>query len=112
MFHARAVQRREGGVQKLHSPLTDWSARTSACALSLRGRLEVVFDDLAIERPAADLQDSRRFLLVPSGHLERAADVGLLGLTQGRKTRRRKRIGPRMRVQEINVGVANHAARC
>ena len=60
-----------------------WSARPGP--RRLRFRLHAVFDDFAVERAAADVEDARRLLLVPVHALEDAGDVGAFGFGQRRQ---------------------------
>lgn len=48
---------------------------TGARLVGRSGRVEPVLDDLAVQRPAADLQDRGRLFLVPVHALQDADDV-------------------------------------
>src|SRR5262245_53199738 len=72
---------------------------------------QLILDDLAVERAAADVEDPCRFLLVPRNRLENPDDVRPLGFGQRRHVLARCLRRRRRRVQEFDVGGADGAAR-
>ncbi len=77
----------------------------------MRLRLQPEFEDLAVERAAADFEDAGRFFLVPAARIEDAHDVRPLGLAQRRQPLAvvfGRRLG---RVEKFDVGGANRSAR-
>src|SRR4030095_1093720 len=68
---------------------------------------EAVLDDLAIKRPAADVEHEGRFLLIPSARLEHPLELIVLVFRQSLQAARfrRRGWGCRERVQELDVGV-------
>src|SRR5579885_2705296 len=76
--------------------------RASARAAAGFG-LELIFDDFPVERAAADIEDPRRFLLVPLRGFQHADDVRALGLGKGRELVAHRLRGGRRRVEEFDV---------
>src|SRR3954463_2543919 len=67
-------------------PLLSLSFAAAPAAGLPRLRLELVLQNLPIQRAAADIQNARRFLLVPLHPFEHADDVRTLGLGQRRES--------------------------
>ena len=100
----RAMPRGGGGRNRLTDGRVSKSARRF-------GRLEAVFQDLPVERPAADVEHASRFLLVPVHGFENSYDVCPFGLGERRQAIARRRCRRYGGVQELDVGRADRPAR-
>src|SRR5207245_11804456 len=69
--------------------------------------LELVLQNFAIQRTAADVQDAGRFLLVPLHAFEDANDVRTFGLGQRREAVARLLQPRNRRVKELDIGGAD-----
>src|SRR5262249_11167440 len=71
--------------------------------------LELVFDDLSIQRAATDVEHARRLFLVPVHRLEDADDVRALGIGERGQMIARDADGRRRGVQKLDVGGADRS---
>src|SRR5687768_1123603 len=90
---------------------SELSRRSSPSPARTGRRLETVLIDLAVKRAAADVQDLRRFELVPLGGLQDADDVRPLGVSQRWQARGRL-FGAwhRVAMQELDIRGADGSA--
>src|SRR5688572_8381098 len=111
-----ACSRSEPGITVPTSPLNCSNVLMKkgllSCSVSRHARvgLESVLDDLAIQRAAADREETSGLLLIPRGGLEHANDVGTLRFRQRGQTRGCFGGGCGDGMQELDVRVADDSS--